>query len=920
MAAQVIESPIPHTVYSDGVVNAFMMEFKKMKRLLAVAIIPLFLAACGGDGNPGTDDGMPDVVGQDIPATDTPIVDVPPEDNGTDSGTELPSDNGGGDADATTEPYENGATALVAAQADLIGGPNATAVPGDILIRNKHVRFVIRNQEHSLYSPYGGAIVDADIAREPGDEGHEKFHELFPMTGFARIFNPNQMEIVDDGTYSGTAIVRFKGTDGGMALVDSVLPTFALGLDVTTDYILGPDDNFVEIRTTIKDPNNSGMTFDVGQFLQFGNRATTFFDRCGVDPDCLAGKKNVRWLASAAGDVSYALTVPGTDFVSLLLAQSELLILASGQFEIPKNGEIVTRSFLIVDKGTIDDVARTARRIRGEAEGIEVTINVTLSDTFSDMKDVFIKAKVAEESNSVGWRSATAPDAEGKAVISLEPGVYDITVSLPGAPDALLDDVTVSADGLNEFDVTMAAAGRVHVAVTDGDDQSINAAITFQNGADAPWTNGVARYEAVHNGDRTFPILPGTYTATIGRGLAYTIDRKNVTVTAGEITDIVGSIDAAYDVSGFVMMNSHEHSEHSIDSAVLVEDRVWNALANGIQVMNPTDHDFFGTRMDTIQNLDVQELVTSAHSCEVSPIWGHTTAADCSNPPPYPTYFAVNYTLYNESGAAERAMTATEIYNQVRNELQCNFLAINHPYRGGPTFETYGIGADTDPKIALPDLDITLVDALEVINKDDSLDSILNENLPAWFNLLNRGYVVAGIGGSDEHHYRGNYGNPRNAVMLDATDMSQVDVSDVFNNVKGFKNLVMSGPMVRLTVDGYGMGDVVTMAGETVEVHLLIEAPEWMGLNFCKVFMNGELIREFTPVVDGAVLRLDETFTVTPESDAWIVAYAGSNLPEHEMTPVADKQPLSITNPVFIDADGNGYEAIYKNGAPWDAE
>jgi len=336
-------------------------------------------------------------------------------------------------------------------------------------------------------------------------------------------------------------------------------------------------------------------------------------------------------------------------------------------------------------------------------------------------------------------------------------------------------------------------------------------------------------------------------------------------------------------------------------------------------MMNPSDHDFLGTHQPMIEAYGLDDQIASARSLEVSPVWGHTTAGDCAIEQDYATYFLLNYTLYNEMGAAERAMTATEIYNQARNILQCSFLAINHPYRGGPTFETYGILADTNPEIALPDLDIRLVDALEVINKDDSLTNILTENIPAWFNLLNRGYNIAGIGGSDEHHYRGNYGNPRNMVASATDNPGELDPTTVFQSVKDFHSLVMGGPMIRLTADGLGMGDVVP-AGETVDVHVVVEAPVWMGLNFCRVYANGELIGEFVPGARENVIRVDEHITFTPTSDAWIVALAGSDLPEHEMTPVGDKQPLSITNPVFIDADSNGYEAIYANGAPWDEE
>lgn len=882
-----------------------------MKKLLAFALpaIMLTVVACGDDTDV-TDDGQPaDVVEtaepDSIDDTATPDTQVDPdvaEDTQNDPG-----------------PYVDGAFARLATQNGEIGGPNSTAVAGDILIQNKYVRFMIRNQEHGLYSPYGGTVIDADLAGDDRTNDKEQFHELFLMAGFARLFNPSQMEFVDDGTHSGTAWVQFKGTDGGMALIDSILPTTARNLDVTVDYILGPEDRFLTIKMTVRDPANSNVAVDIGQLLMFGNRGELFNDRCGSNLDCLSGKSNLRWLGNAADGVSYALTLDGDKQVSPLLSMDELMILSQGSVTIPKDGEVAATAYLAVGNGTIDDVLNTVWDIRDTDPGKEVTLNVTLSDSLTTMNDVFIKAKLTEETNKNGWVSATSPDSTGKALLHLQPGIYDFTLSIPGAPDTVLAAQEVTADGANTFDITAAAAGWAHVVVKDGADANITAAITFQSGHDASWNAGVGQYEAVRRGDRIFPILPGDYTATVSKGLAWSIDRQNVTVTAGQTTEIVATIDPAYDTAGHVMLNTHEHCERSFDSSVFPEDRIFNAAANGIQVMNPTDHDFMGNHNEMIHTLGLENEIVSANSYEVSPTWGHTTAGDCKNPPPYPMYFVVNYTLYDENGSAIRPMTATEIYNQARNDLQCSFLAVNHPYRGGPTFETYGITATSNPEEAEPDLNLHLVDALEIINKSDEFDRIFNQNLPAWFNLLNRGYHIAAIGGSDEHGYNGNYGNPRNYVPVEYESVGNVDPTDVFQSIKDFRSEVLAGPRITLTVDDLGLGQTVS-AGETVQIHLVVEAPTWMGLNFCKVVANGEVIHECTLGTDETVLRVDETFSWTPTSDAWILAYAGSDLPEHEMTPLSSKQPLSVTNPIFIDADGNGYEAIHFYGAPWDVE
>ncbi len=867
-------------------------------RVLPFVLFVTLFPACSGDKS----NSVVDSTGEDT------ALDVRGPDSKGDTRTDLNDDATTPndlvtDEKGDTTGIPGGAVAFVATSQDqLIPGPVSAGIVGDVVIQNEVVRFVIRNQKHSLYSPYGGALVDADLVRADGEAAADTFFEMFPMTGLARIFYPSDMTIVDDGAKSGTAIVRFKGTDGGMSLVDSAFPTSPLGVEVTVEYILA----------------QSPMKVDVGQFLQFSSRTTAFYDDCGNDQDCLLSDSSASWLASADGKVSYGVTLPKGKTIKLMLAFDKLTILSGGTYSIPTGGEVVSRQFFIVGEGTIEDIRAKAKAIREEEQGKEVQVQVSLSDQWSEMNKALIRVRKSSGEGTKGWVTATTPNSEGQAVLHLEPGTYEFHLTLPGAQETVLPSVEITSDGTNLVPLTANAAGWLRVSVTDEANAPIPAALTLQSGADAPWTTGVTQYVAIQNGEATFPILAGDYTATVARGLVWSIERKNVKVVAGQVVDLSAKIHEAVDTTGFVMMNSHEHTENSIDSSVWVQDRIANALANGIELMTPTDHDFFGTRQPTIQEMGVEGQIKSSLGCEVSPLWGHTTAAHCATPPTYPTYFAVQYMQYDENGKVVRPTTATEIYTQAREEFGCFFLAVNHPYRGGATFETYGVTATSNPADAEPKLNLHLVDALEVYNKDDNLNSILTENLPAWFNLLNRGYSIAAIGGSDEHHYRGNYGNPRNMVMSSTDLPGEIDLDEVYQNVKDHGSVVLGGPVIRLTVDGKGLGETVTAAGTSVEVHVVVEAPEWMGLEFVRVFVNGEMVKEFTPVETGVVLRLDETTNLDLVSDAWIVVLAGSSLAEHEMVPVSGKQPFSVTNPVFVDFDANGYQAIYAAGAPWD--
>lgn len=896
-----------------------------MKRtLLPLLTAVAFAVACSDGTSSSADAGLDtitsDVVGDAADVIDTAEPDVPVEDPGAPDDDTLQSDAEEPDVPGELPLFEDPATAFVSTEAgQLVGGPMAAGVVGDVVIRNRHVQFVVRNQERSLFSPYGGALVDADRVRDEGEPGGDQFFEVFPMIGMGRVFKPASMQVLDDGVHSGTAVVRFEGTEGGMTLIDSILPTEPTGLTATTDYVLGPDARHLEIVTSVHNPHGVVLTALLGQFLQMGKRLVQFHDGCGLNLDCLSGKSDLQWLAGSGDGISYAFAVPAGEELSLMLAYDALLLLQAGTFDIGPGQTVTVRSFLAVGDGTIEDVVQQVKVLREEQPGTPVPLRVTLGDAHSRMQDAYVQVRRVGESARNRWATSVVPDAQGDATVRLAPGTYDFVLRLPGAPDAVVESVVVGTTSPAE-PVAIAAnpAGFLRVRVTDGNDAPLIASAVLQSGHDAAWRAGTVTYQAVRDGDWTFPVAAGNYTLTVSKGMVWGIDRRNVTVTAGEVTVVDAQIVQEIDTTGYVMVNTHEHSERSIDSEVRAEDRVYNAIANGVDIMNPTDHDFFGSFQQTIEALGVEDLVHSFLGCEVSPLWGHTTATGCRNPPPYPTYFAVDFTLYDDEGYVDRGLTATEIYQQARNVFQCEFVAVNHPYRGGPTFETYGIDDKSNPASAMPDLDLSLVDAVEVYNKYDDVEVITGQNITAWFNLLNRGYHIAAIGGSDEHGFAGSYGNPRNMVPSSRTVAEGIDQTEIFDAMKAFRTQVIGGPVLTLTVDGKSAGELVEPVGGKVTVLFQVRAPSWMGLDFAQVYANGVKVAEFVPAATTDVLRVDETFELDLMEDAHIVAMAGSLTSAHEMVPVSRKLPFSNTNPVFVDVDGGGYTPIYQNGAPWD--
>jgi hypothetical protein len=163
----------------------------------------------------------------------------------------------------------------------LIGGSKALGTMGDYLLANQFVRVIVQQQGWSRgFGMFGGGIIDADLVR-PGDlqtgaggNGKDKFGEFFPAL-FLQAFDVSDekiqdpktgawttipgVEIIQDGSSGGPAIVRTRASGGDFLTMVSVLLSAAIpanALRFETDYILQPNARYVEIVGRIINTTN----------------------------------------------------------------------------------------------------------------------------------------------------------------------------------------------------------------------------------------------------------------------------------------------------------------------------------------------------------------------------------------------------------------------------------------------------------------------------------------------------------------------------------------------------------------------------------------------------------------------------------------------------------------------------------------
>ena len=210
-----------------------------------------------------------------------------------------------------------------------------------------------------------------------------------------------------------------------------------------------------------------------------------------------------------------------------------------------------------------------------------------------------------------------------------------------------------------------------------------------------------------------------------------------------------------------------------------------------------------------------------------------------------------------------------------------------------------------------------------------------------WFNLLNRGDRYTGLANSDAHG-RSEIGYPRTYLRLGKDHPGRVTDLEVVDAVQGFRAIMTNGPFVELFVNGQPIGSELSDTDGEVEVRVEVRAAPWVDIARGRIVVNGETVETFD-IGDDARGAFEVTRTVALPRDAWIVAeitgdesmfpvaepyevppllindafasiagplgFGSSVFGELEPTRTGPIKPLALTNPIWVDVDGGGFEA-----------
>ncbi len=575
---------------------------------------------------------------------------------------------------------------------DLIEGPLADGQVGDYLLENDVARFIIQDaNKRDIYSVggFGGNIIDAELLSNPGNDN---FLEMQPLVNIETVINATSIEIVNDGSDGGPAIIRTCGPDDILDFVNASTVLEDAGfsapasaddknqtIEGCTNYELAAGDPFLKVTTTLMNTGTAQLGVFVGDFInaageveQWGSGIEAGIGECLIGD---VGALSFFGFGEAEG-VDYAhVTIPdpSTDYISssfatngvtaVLHSHSIVFAIASGQPEFRILGG---RSLDIVRYfGVGDGSGANAINLENKVKSI---VAGTISGCVTVDGTPVQGARVTAGLDGGGFISAVSStwvtDSAGCYAGKLPEGDYLVAAWREGTPyegggaTPVLHNVSIASGTPVVQDIDLPATGTLSVTVVDQDTNPVPARVTVVGIDPSPEiftpdaeTKGVFRDDndlkpfgivraeyTEADGTVSFDVEPGSYQVFVSRGTEYSLFSAPITMTAGATTPVAASIAHVIDTTGFVSSDFHVHGIASADSRVSQSDRVRQFAGEGVDNVIMTDHHAHTDLNPRIAAMGFDAFLTSTIGEEIT-TWdtGHYNAYPLTIDPTRPS-------------------------------------------------------------------------------------------------------------------------------------------------------------------------------------------------------------------------------------------------------------------------------------------
>ncbi|MBG87525.1 MAG: hypothetical protein CMO80_11580 [Verrucomicrobiales bacterium] len=472
-----------------------------------------------------------------------------------------------------------------------------------------------------------------------------------------------------------------------------------------------------------------------------------------------------------------------------------------------------------------------------------------------------------------------------------------------------IDDINVGPIRLRDGAKRFLAEGWLETRLFDESGQMMPGRVTIadENGAQAalyldgaPKVIGRAGVVYTGHGYARVGLPEGTYDIWGSRGFEYSIAKRRVKIRKGHVTSVDLHLNREVDTRGWVSVDSHIHTlTFSGHGDSTLDERMLTISGEGIEVAISTDHNHHTDFHQPAVDLGVRKHFTPVVGNEVTTKIGHLNSFPMKLDASIPPYKLTNW---------------VELLEGIRSSPGVQVVQLNHPRNVHSGFSPTATNV-FDRVTGRSGMGVGY-DAMEVVTSA-AMQSDPMCLFRDWFALLNRGHRIVGMGSSDTHDVsRFILGQARTYIRAKDEDSGAIDVDELCDSLLDGKASISFGLLAEIDVNGASIGDVIQTKDGKVRVTIEVIGPSWVCADRVELFANGISIgrRDFT---SGSEIRKGRfVFDTQIWNDAYLVAIAtGPGLREpfwdtprpyqlssKKFTP----RLIAATNPVWVDADGDG--------------
>jgi len=521
------------------------------------------------------------------------------------------------------------------------------------------------------------------------------------------------------------------------------------------------------------------------------------------------------------------------------------------------------------------------------------------------------------------------PDREGSFSCLLPPGTYRARLHDLGRTEEELG-FRISRDRATRLEITPAPASRVRFRISDGAGDPSPAKVQFLGLDGTPTPDLGTDYRAhgcdhqyqSHDGRFTQQIPPGDYLLRITRGPEFDLVEQTLSVPPGRLVEVEATLHRTVDTSGWISTDYHSHSTPSGDNHCSTRDRMINFAAEHLEFVPTTEHNRIYDWEPYIGELGLEKHLRTVVGIELTGRGQHFNA------------FPLEYTpLAQDGGGPEWQYDPRLNAIVLRNAFgggPHRWVQANHPIVGHVFNDRDEDGrADRGFQGLEKLIDAAEVWSAEILNLEptypytsDEGTFLIENRTFGWLQLLNQGRHVWCVAVSDAHRIFGEWavGSWRTYVPSSTDEPAKIDPAEIIRNSKAGRMMISNGPFLEVETAGrLPIGSRIVSPG-SVTLRIRVQTPNWFEVDRVQILVNGQQPPEYNFTRSShpdrfraRVLQFEEEVTVELEQDSHLIVVAigeGSNLRKGwGRSPVPIMPPVAFTNPIYVDVDGNGFQA-----------